>query len=118
MARSVPAPSVKRVIWRSNRAALTQRRSASSLRPNTKDAASNDAKYDNPEFDAKLTEAAAAKTTEEANTLYQEAEAMLADELPTAPLWSAATPVAWSTKVTNVQVTPFGTLDLSAISTK
>ena len=84
----------------------------------TKDAASNDAKYDNPEFDAKLTEAAAAKTTEEANTLYQEAEAMLADELPTAPLWSAATPVAWSTKVTNVQVTPFGTLDLSAISTK
>lgn len=84
----------------------------------TKGAASNDAKYDNPAFDAKLKEAAAAKSTEEANTQYQEAEAMLAEELPTSPLWSAATPVAWSTKVSNVKVTPFGTLDLSAISVK
>ncbi|HIW29320.1 MAG TPA: ABC transporter substrate-binding protein [Candidatus Luteococcus avicola] len=83
-----------------------------------KGAASNDAHYDNPAFDAKLKEAAAASTTEESNKLYQEAEAMLAETLPTAPLWSAATPVAWSTKVTNVKVTPFGTLDLSAISTK
>ncbi|GAA1388812.1 ABC transporter substrate-binding protein [Luteococcus peritonei] len=83
-----------------------------------KGAASNDAKYDNPAFDAKLKQAAAATTPEEANKLYQEAEAMLATDLPTAPLWSAATPVAWSTKVTNVKVTPFGTLDLSAISTK
>ncbi|MGO4956381.1 peptide ABC transporter substrate-binding protein [Luteococcus sp. Sow4_B9] len=84
----------------------------------TKNAASNDAKYDNPAFDKKLVEAAAAKTPEEANKLYQEAEAMLADGMPVTPLWSAATPVAWSSKVTNVKVTPFGTLDLSAISVK
>ncbi|MEL4505067.1 ABC transporter substrate-binding protein [Luteococcus sp. H138] len=84
----------------------------------TKNAASNDAKYDNPDFDKKLVEAAAAKTPEEANKLYQEAEAMLAKDLPVIPLWSAATPAAWSTKVTNVKVTPFGTLDMSAISVK
>ncbi|MDN5563484.1 MAG: ABC transporter substrate-binding protein [Luteococcus sp.] len=84
----------------------------------TKNAASNDAKYDNPAFDKKLVDAAAAKTPGEANTLYQEAEAMLSDGLPVIPLWSAATPCAWSTKVTNVKVTPFGTLDMSSISVK
>ncbi len=84
----------------------------------TKGAASNDSKYANLAFDAKLKEAAAASSADASNKLYQEAEAMLAEQLPTAPLWSAATPVAWSTKVSNVQVTPFGTLDMSAISVK
>ena len=43
---------------------------------------SNWARYDNPEFDALLAKAAAAPTLDEANTLYQQAEAMLADGLP------------------------------------
>ncbi|MET1006938.1 MAG: ABC transporter substrate-binding protein [Propionibacteriaceae bacterium] len=83
-----------------------------------KGADSNYGKYDNPKFDAKLKEAAAAKTTEEANTLYQEAEAMLATDMAVAPLWYTATPVGWSDKVTDVKVTPFSTLDLSSIKLK
>ena len=81
-----------------------------------KGADSNWSKYDNPEFDAKLAEAAAAPTTDEANTLYQEAEAMLAADFPTAPMWYPATVVGWSDKVTNVKVNAFGVLDYSAIS--
>lgn len=83
-----------------------------------KGADSNYSKYDNPEFEAKLTEAAAAETPDQANTLYQEAEAMLAADFPVAPLWYQATPVGWSTKVTDVKVTPFSTLDLSSIKVK
>lgn len=83
-----------------------------------KGADSNWAKYDNPDFDAKLAEAAAAPTTDEANTLYQEAEAMLGKDLPTSPMWYPATVVGWSDKVTNVKVNAFGVLDYSAISTK
>ncbi|MDN5762283.1 MAG: ABC transporter substrate-binding protein [Microlunatus sp.] len=83
-----------------------------------KGADSNWSKYDNPDFDAKLAEAAAAKTPEEANTLYQEAEAMLAVDLPTAPMWYPATVVGFSDKVTDVKVNAFGVLDYSAISLK
>jgi len=83
-----------------------------------KGADSNYGKYDNPKFDAKLAEAAAAKTTDEANTLYQEAEAMLATDMAVAPLWYQATPVGWSDNVTDVKVTPFSTLDLSSIKRK
>jgi oligopeptide transport system substrate-binding protein len=79
---------------------------------------SNDTDYSNPKFDAKLKEAAAAKTPDEANKLYQEAELILAGDFPVAPLWYAATPVGWSTHVTDVKVTPFSTLDLSSIKKK
>ena len=81
----------------------------------SKTADSNYARYDNPEFEAKLAEAAAAPDTDKANTLYQEAESILAADFPTAPLWNKSTQVGWSTKVTNVKVTGFGTLDLTAI---
>lgn len=83
-----------------------------------KGAASNDAKYDNPAFDKKLAEAAAATDPAQANADYQAAEDMLAEQMPTIPLWNAATPCAWSTHVSNVKVTPFGTLDLSSITVK
>ncbi|OYO19069.1 peptide ABC transporter substrate-binding protein [Enemella evansiae] len=81
-------------------------------------ASSNDFKYSNPEFDAKLVQADAAKSSDEANKLYQEAEAMLAKDLPTVPKWYATTPYGYSTKVDNVKVTPFGTLDVSSITLK
>lgn len=83
-----------------------------------KGADSNWAKYDNPKFDAKLAEAAAATDPAQANTLYQEAEAMLGQDLPTSPMWYPATVVGWSDKVTNVKVNAFGVLDYSAISVK
>jgi oligopeptide transport system substrate-binding protein len=83
-----------------------------------KGADSNYSEYNNPEFDKKLAEAAAAPTTEQANGLYQEAEAILAKDFPVMPLWYSTTQVGWSDKVTDVKVTPFGTLDLSAIKKK
>ncbi len=83
-----------------------------------KGAGSNYSKYDSPAFEAKLKEAAAAKDLAQANKLYQDAEAILANDFPTAPLWYRTQPAAWSNKVTNVQVNAFGVLDMSSISVK
>ena len=62
--------------------------------------------YDNPEFDKLMAQAAAAPTPDEANTLYQQAEALLAEDFPTAPLWYNKTTSAWSDRVTDVRSTP------------
>ena len=83
-----------------------------------KGADSNWSHYDSPEF-AKLTaQAAAAKTPDEANSLYQQAEGQLATDFPTAPLWYQKTTSAWSDKVTDVKVNAFGVLDFEAIKVK
>ena len=79
---------------------------------------SNYSKYDNPEFEQLLTDAAAAKTPDEANVLYQQAEAKLAEDFPTAPLWYSKTTAVWSDRVTDVKVNAFGVLDFSAIKVK
>lgn len=81
----------------------------------SKGADSNWSKYDNPDFTTKLTEAASADDAEQANVLYQEAEAMLAEDFPTAPLWYAATPYGWSDKVTDVKLNAFGVPDLTSV---
>ena len=83
-----------------------------------KGADSNWSKYDNPEFQKLLTQAAAAKTVDEANSLYQQAEALLGRDFPTAPLWARSTVFGWSDRVTDVKLTAFGTLDLSSIKMK
>jgi oligopeptide transport system substrate-binding protein len=77
---------------------------------------SNDGDYQNPEFDAKLAEASEAATPEEAIPLYQEAEAMLAEDLPSIPLWYGRTIAGYSNNVADVKITPFGTTDLIGIS--
>ena len=79
---------------------------------------SNWGRYDNPEFDALLAKAAAAPTTDEANTIYQQAEAKLAEDFPNAPLWYYTTTSAWSDRVTDVQVNAFGVLDYAVIKVK
>jgi oligopeptide transport system substrate-binding protein len=76
----------------------------------------NDGDYSNPDFDAKLDEAASAASIEEANALYQEAEAMLAEDLPAIPLWYTNTVAGYSTNVDNVKINPFGTTDLVSIT--
>ena len=83
-----------------------------------KGADSNWSHYDNPEFTRLTTEAAAAKTADEANALYQQAEALLAEDMPTAPLWYPKTTAVWSEKVTDVKVNAFGVLDFGAIKVK
>ena len=79
---------------------------------------SNWSQYSNPAFDAKLAEANAAEDTDAANKLYSEAEAMLGQDLPTAPLWYPQTVVGWSDRVDNVKINAFGVLDFSAITVK
>jgi oligopeptide transport system substrate-binding protein len=80
------------------------------------DASANDGDYSNPEFDAKLAEAASAPSLDEANALYQEAEAMLAEDMPNIPLWYTNTVAGHSTNVDNVKINPFGTTDLLSIT--
>ncbi len=84
----------------------------------TKGADSNWSKYSSPEFQSLLTQAAAAATPDEANALYQQAEARLGTDFPTAPLDYKKANFGWSNRVDNVKITPFGTPDLSSITTK
>jgi oligopeptide transport system substrate-binding protein len=79
---------------------------------------SNYSEYNNPEFEKLLAQAAAAKTTDEANTLYQQAELLLAQDMPVAPLWYPKTTVGYSDKVSDVKVDAFEQLDLVGIKMK
>ena len=81
-------------------------------------ASSNDGLYSNPEFDKKLVDAAAATDEAQANTLYQEAEAMLKEDMPSIPTWYGKTTMGWSDKVKDVKITAFGTIDFSSIALK
>ncbi|TDD95012.1 peptide ABC transporter substrate-binding protein [Jiangella asiatica] len=79
-------------------------------------ASSNDGDYSNPEFDAAVAEAATLQG-EEAEAKYNEAEAMLAEDMASIPLWHYRIVAGWSTNVENVQITPFGTIDLLSVTT-
>jgi oligopeptide transport system substrate-binding protein len=81
-------------------------------------ASSNDTDYSNKDVDAKLAEAAAATKPDDANKLYQEAEAMILEDFPVMPMWSYSTTFGWSDRVSDVKLTPFGTLDVSSIKVK
>lgn len=71
-------------------------------------AGSNDGLYSNPEFDAKLDAAAAASDPAESNKLYQEAEAIIAEDMASIPLWYYSNSFGWSERITNVKMNPFG----------
>jgi len=79
---------------------------------------SNDIDYSNPKFDAKLREAAAAPTLDEANKLYQEAESILAKDFPTMPMWSYKRATGWSDRLADVKITPFGWIDMTSVKVK
>jgi ABC-type transport system substrate-binding protein len=53
---------------------------------------------------------------EEAIALYQEAELMLAEDMPAIPLWYGKTIAGYSSNVDNVKIDPFGTTDLLSIT--
>ncbi|AKV55353.1 oligopeptide-binding protein OppA [Bifidobacterium actinocoloniiforme DSM 22766] len=50
---------------------------------------SNDGDYKNPKFDDMLTQAAQAKSVDEANKIYQRAEGLLMEDLPAVPIYYA-----------------------------
>jgi oligopeptide transport system substrate-binding protein len=81
-------------------------------------ASSNDGDYSNPAFDKLLVEAAASTDPAAANKKYQEAEALLADNMPAIPMWYSTATMGWSDKVTGVKITAFGTIDFSSVAVK
>jgi len=68
-----------------------------------KGGASNDNKYDNPAFNAKLVEAGKLQG-EQSLTAYQDAEKMLAADMPAIPMWYYTATIGWSEKVADVKV--------------
>jgi oligopeptide transport system substrate-binding protein len=81
-------------------------------------ASSNDGEYSNPEFDKLLNEAAAQTDAAQANAKYQQAEAILANDMPAIPMWYSTATFGWSDKVTGVKITAFGTIDFSSLALK
>ncbi|WP_080791559.1 peptide ABC transporter substrate-binding protein [Corynebacterium pacaense] len=65
-------------------------------------AGSNDGDYSNPDFDAKLSEAANADSTEAANKSFNEAQEILLKDLPAIPLWYSNAVGGYSSNVDNV----------------
>ncbi|WP_018023580.1 peptide ABC transporter substrate-binding protein [Corynebacterium ulceribovis] len=63
---------------------------------------SNDGKYSNKDFDAKLKEAAGSDSPEEAAKIYNEAQEILMQDLPAIPTWYANTTGGSSDKVEDV----------------
>ncbi|MGZ4476168.1 MAG: peptide ABC transporter substrate-binding protein [Nocardioides sp.] len=81
-------------------------------------ASSNDGDYSNPAFDKLIQDAAAQTDPAQANAKYQQAEALLATDMPAVPLWYYTTEFGYSNKVTNVKATAFGTIDLASLELK
>jgi oligopeptide transport system substrate-binding protein len=67
-------------------------------------AGSNDGDYSNPEFDALLDQGSAAETIEEANGFYQDAQAILFQDLPAIPLWYSTVQAGYGENVENVAI--------------
>ncbi|WP_426990140.1 peptide ABC transporter substrate-binding protein [Pseudarthrobacter sp. Y6] len=66
-------------------------------------ASSNYEKYSNPEFDKLLKEGLAAKTTDEANAKFNQAQEVLFQDLPGLPLWDYTRPIVWSSHVVKAE---------------
>lgn len=63
---------------------------------------SNDGDYSNPEFDDLLAKAASSPDTDAAQPYYDEAQAVLMQDLPQIPLWYYAATTAWNPDLDNV----------------
>ena len=71
-------------------------------------AASNDFGYSSPQFDQLSTQADQAATLQDTITGYQQAEKVLAQDVPAIPLWYYRTNSGYSTNVQNVDFDSFG----------
>ena len=65
-------------------------------------AGSNDTDYSSAEFDDLLKQAASASSTEEANTILDQAQEILFTDMPVIPLWYSNVVGGWSENVENV----------------
>ncbi|WP_168581223.1 peptide ABC transporter substrate-binding protein [Gephyromycinifex aptenodytis] len=84
----------------------------------TKNGSSNDNKYNNPAFETALVDAGKAQGDASLKK-YQEAEQMLAADMPAIPMWYYTSTIGWSENVENVKVNvSSGRPDLLAVSAK
>ena len=74
--------------------------------------------YSNPEFDKLLTEGLGAKSTDDANKKFTQAQEILFKDLPNLPLWYSARQAVWSQNVSNVDSGWNGVLQYWAITAK
>ena len=72
--------------------------------------------YSNPEFDTALEEGNSAASIDEAITQYQEAEDILLEDFPAAPLFYRLNQGAHSERVSNVIINAFGRIDAAAVT--
>ena len=66
-------------------------------------AGANDGQYSNAKVDALIAQGNSAKSLDEANKAYQDAQVILLQDLPAIPMWYGVTDGGWSTKVSNVK---------------
>ncbi|MTE22867.1 ABC transporter substrate-binding protein [Microbacterium sp. ZXX196] len=66
-------------------------------------AGSNDGDYSSEEFDQLLSDGISATDPAEANELYEEAQAVLLQDLPATPLWYSNVTAGWADTVDNVE---------------
>jgi oligopeptide transport system substrate-binding protein len=78
-------------------------------------ASSNDGQFSNAAFDAALKKADGTSDLKEAEKLYQEAEAMLKDLMPTIPLWHASQQSVWSSHLKTVVIDTVGEIQLADV---
>ena len=82
------------------------------------DASANYEGYSNPEFDKLLNEGLGAKSTDDANKKFTQAQEILFKDLPNLPLWYSARQAVWSQNVSNVDSGWNGVLQYWAITAK
>ena len=81
-------------------------------------ASSNYMGYSSPEFDAAMDKADRAPSVAEGNTLYQEAEKVLAKDMPSIPLWDQKAAVGWSDRLDGATVTWDRQLNVETVKLK
>ncbi|GGV43775.1 peptide ABC transporter substrate-binding protein [Kitasatospora herbaricolor] len=81
-------------------------------------ASANDAGYSSPEFDKLAQAADQATSVEKTADLYQQAEAVLAKDMPAIPLWYYKTNSGWSNNVQNVKFDSFGNPVFTGVEVK
>lgn len=72
----------------------------------------NDGEYTNPQVDALLAQADAAPSSTEGNALYQQAEKLILQDMPTIPTFYSNTQAGWSPRMTTATTDQFRELDL------
>ncbi len=78
--------------------------------------ASNVGQYSNPEVDALLARADAAPSSEQANSLYQQTERLVLQDMQTIPIWYQSATAAWSSRLHDAQPTLFRELDYFTVT--